>query len=73
MCYNEKNTIYEVIFVENQQMENQEEQELEQAMAEETPKYVPRPMWQVWGARIALVLFLLVILFYYLKIARGGL
>ena len=54
-------------------MENQEEQELEQAMAEETPKYVPRPMWQVWGARIALVLFLLVILFYYLKIARGGL
>jgi len=47
--------------------------ELAQALEEETPKYVPRPAWQVWGARIALVLFILMILLYYLKIARGGL
>ena len=49
------------------------DEEIEQALEEETPKYVPRPAWQVWGARIALVLFILMILMYYLKIARGGL
>ena len=48
------------------------DEEMQQAMEEETPKYVPRPAWQVWGARIALVLFILVIIMYYLKIARGG-
>ena len=47
--------------------------EIQQALEEETPKYVPRPAWQIWGARIALVLFILVILLYYLNIARGGL
>ena len=49
------------------------DEEIEQALEEEAPKYVPRPAWQVWGARIALVLFILMILMYYLKIARGGL
>ena len=49
------------------------DEEIEQALEEETPRYVPRPAWQVWGARIALVLFILMILMYYLKIARGGL
>ena len=53
--------------MENQEFENQETQQ------EETQKYIPRPAWQVWGARIALVLFLLMILLYYLKIAQGGL
>ena len=47
--------------------------EMEQALEEETPRYVPRPAWQVWTARIGLVLFILMILLYYLKIARGGL
>ena len=39
---------------------------------EEQEGYVPRPAWQVWGARIALVLFVILIIFYYLNIARGG-
>ena len=60
-----------------EEMENkdfQEEEQLqEEVAAEETQKYIPRPAWQVWGARIALVLFLLMILLYYLKIAQGGL
>lgn len=57
--------------MENQEFENQEE--LEQMLQEETPKYVPRPVWQVWGARIALVLFIALIIMYMINIARGGL
>ena len=34
--------------------------------------YTPRPAWQVWGARIGLVIFLLVLAMYYLNILRGG-
>ena len=51
----------------------QEQEELEQQLQQETPKYIPRPAWQVWGARIALVLFIALILMYMLNIARGGL
>ena len=43
----------------------------EQEMQEET--YVPRPLWQVWGARIGLVLFLIFVAYQILTIARGGL
>ena len=35
--------------------------------------YVPRPAWQVWGARIGLVLFLLFVIYQLVSIARGGL
>ena len=40
----------------------------------ETPAeghYVPRPVWQVWAARIGLALFLIFIVFYYLNIFGG--
>ena len=30
--------------------------------------YVPRPLWQVWGARIALVVFILGLIMYYCNI-----
>lgn len=50
-------------------MENEKDQEF---LQEEQEGYVPRPAWQVWGARIALVLFIILIIFYYLNIARGG-
>jgi hypothetical protein len=42
---------------------------------EETPDegYVPRPAWQVWCARIGLVLFLLIVAYQILSIAGGGL
>lgn len=35
--------------------------------------YTPRPAWQVWGARIGLVLFLILLFFYYRNIMTGGL
>ena len=42
---------------------------------EETPDvgYTPRPSWQVWCARIGLVLFLIFVAYQILAIARGGL
>ena len=40
---------------------------------QEQPGYVPRPRWQVWGARIALVVFILILIAYYLNLFRGGL
>ena len=43
-----------------------EEMELEQELQEEG--YVPRPKWQVWGARIALVVFTLGLILYYCNI-----
>lgn len=48
-------------------MENEEEKATEQE------GYVERPAWQVWGARIALVIFLLIVAYQILSIARGGL
>ena len=35
--------------------------------------YEQRPKWQVWGARIGLVIFLIFLAFQILSIARGGL
>ena len=34
--------------------------------------YTPRPAWQVWAARIGLVVFFAFLLMYYLNILRGG-
>lgn len=48
-------------------MENEEEKTPEQE------GYVERPAWQVWGARIGLVIFLLFVVYQVLAIARGGL
>ena len=54
------------------EMENKDLQQ-EELQQEDAPKYIPRPAWQVWGARVALVLFIAVIIMYMIKIARGGL
>ena len=43
-----------------------EEQTLQQNIPEE--EYAPRPLWQVWGARIALVVFILGLIMYYCNI-----
>ena len=48
-------------------MDNQQENQFP-----EQKGYVPRPSWQIWAARIGLVLFILLLIFYYLNIARGG-
>ena len=34
--------------------------------------YKPRPAWQVWAARIGLVLFIIVLVIYYMVYFRGG-
>ena len=39
----------------------------------EEEKYVPRPRWQIWAARIGLVVFILGLILYYLNVFRGGL
>ena len=48
----------------NEQLENQPEQIREE--------YVPRPKWQVWAARIGLVIVILGVILYYWHIASGG-
>ena len=35
--------------------------------------YTPRPTWQVWGARIGLVLFILFVIWQIINIAQGNL
>lgn len=49
-----------------------EQKDFERTEEESLQPYIPRPKWQIWGARIALVVFIVVIIFYYLNIARGG-
>ncbi len=40
---------------------------------EQPRQYVPRPAWQVWGARVGLVVFILFVIYQYVCVARGGL
>ena len=50
------------------------EQEFDQQELQPQEKpYVPRPAWQVWLARVALVLFIIIVIGQILRIARGGL
>ena len=58
----------EVKFME----ENKENLPQNEAATEETTGYVPRPAWQVWGARIGLVLFIIILILYYGRMLRGG-
>ena len=39
---------------------------------EEQPGYVPRPVWQVWAARVALVLFIFVVIYQFMAMVTGG-
>ena len=41
---------------------------------EQTPEsgYTPRPAWQVWAARIGLVVFILFVIYQIMNIAGGG-
>ena len=41
--------------------------------SQQTEGYTPRPAWQVWAARVALVLFIIIVIGQILRIARGGL
>ncbi len=50
----------------------EEMRENENPEQEQPRGYEPRPDWQVWAARIGLVLFLLVVAYQVLSIATGG-
>ena len=52
-------------------MEEQNNLPQEEQM-EEKQGYVPRPAWQVWAARIGLVIMIISIILYYWHIASGG-
>lgn len=52
--------------MENEQLTNDEQQE-------QPRPYVPRPAWQVWAARVGLVIVIISVILYYLHIANGGL
>ena len=56
--------------MEKQEPEQQEAQQ--PAPEQEKDVYVPRPAWQVWGARVALVIFIIFLIMYYINVARGG-
>ncbi len=49
-----------------------EEERINDAPEAEAEYYEPRPAWQVWGARIGLVLFLIFVAYQIITIARGG-
>ena len=51
-------------------MQNDETQSVPQ---EEKKPYQPRPVWQVWAARVGLVIMIISIILYYIHIATGGL
>lgn len=44
----------------------------EQDVLPQKEGYKPRPAWQVWAARIGLVLFIVVLVIYYMVYFRGG-
>ncbi len=48
------------------------DEEQKQNIPETEEPYVPRPAWQVWGARVGLVLFILFVIYQLLTIMRGG-
>ena len=48
------------------------EEELFETTPDEEKGYVPRPAWQVWAARIGLVVFIGFLIMYYANIAGGG-
>jgi len=58
-----------MIAIEVTSMEN----EHEFAQKDVQDGYVPRPKWQVWGARAAVVIFIFLVILQILWIARGGL
>ena len=54
--------------MDNEQQENV----LPTEEAQEVNQYVPRPVWQVWAARLGLVVFIAFLVMYYILIARGS-
>ena len=56
-------------------MEHEEQIEIPEVQIpaqEEKPKYRPRPAFQVWAARVGLVIMIIAVALYYFHIASGG-
>ena len=56
---------------------DQQEQNIPQELPEipvsgEESRYQPRPKWQVWGARIGVAVFLVMVIMSAILMARGG-
>ena len=56
-----------------QPAEETPEEELEEVVLLEPEHYRPRPAYQVWAARIGLVIVIIAVILYYYHIAKGGL
>lgn len=46
---------------------------MEEQENKEVQAYVPRPAWQVWGARIGVVVCIILVIVQVIAIYRGGL
>ena len=57
---------------ENRPEQEIQEQDAQQQEVREQPVYTPRPGWQVWAARIGVVIMLIAFLLYCLHIAGIG-
>ena len=55
----------EVLSMEEQKHEERTEEQVKEV-------YTPRPVWQVWAARVGLVIMIICVILYYWHIASGG-
>lgn len=62
----------ETIYEENIPEENIPEEPEGQMQQPQPEPYRPRPVWQVWGARIGVVIMIVAFLLYCYQIATGG-
>ncbi len=53
-------------------MEQEFDKQQPEDQSNQQENYVPRPAWQVWGARIGLVIFFLFLVLYYFTMFSGG-
>ena len=65
MCYDIRNTLFEVTALD--------EQNTPSIPSQEEKKYTPRPPWQVWAARLGLVVFAAFPVVFYIRVAGGRL
>ncbi len=48
------------------------EENLQEQLPEQEEGYTPRPRWQVWAARLGLIVFIGFLIMYYILFFRGG-
>ena len=62
----------EILQPQEQNDQLPEEQVEDIPAEEEKPVYHPRPPYQVWAARVGLVIMIICVILYYWHIASGG-